>query len=105
MPGQRGSETRVRQNVLTTRWSQAELEQLDAITVVMGCSRAETLRRLVRRADKQVLATRALINQVRALGNNTNQIARTLNARNPVASGQLIDLYKAMLAALQSMRS
>jgi hypothetical protein len=44
-----------------------------------GCSEAEILLRLVRRANKRVIISRELVAEVKRLGSNINQIARHLN--------------------------
>lgn len=104
MPGQRGTETRIRNIVVPTRWSDEEHAQLRSIAEFSGCSRAETLRRLVRRAGKQIIASRALNADVRRLGNNLNQIARALNEGSPVSAQDLIRAYADLLKAAGAAR-
>lgn len=105
MPGQPGSENRRRQVVRTTRWSDTEFAQLQAIAAYSGCSEAEALRRLVNRASRQILISRELVAEVRRLGNNINQIARSLNANLPVSAAELTDAYRTLLLAARIARS
>lgn len=105
MSGQRGSENRQRQIVRSTRWDESEFAQLQAIATYSGCSEAEVLRRLVRRADKQIVISRDLVRAVGQLGNNVNQIARRMNSNEQVRSEQLLDAYKDLLHAVKIAKS
>jgi hypothetical protein len=105
MPGQPGSENRRRQVVRSTRWHEAEFAQLQRIATESRCSEAELLRRLVKRADKNILITRDLVAEVRRLGVNINQIARRLNAGGEVLPADLLDAYRALLNAVTISRS
>ncbi|MFW2831683.1 plasmid mobilization relaxosome protein MobC [Sphingomonas sp. ID0503] len=104
MPGQRGSEVRQRQNVRTTRWTDLEAAQLTRIADYSGCSEAEVLRRLVARADRNILISRDLVFQVTKLGTNINQIGRRLNANGVITADDLRDAYAALLLAVQVAR-
>jgi hypothetical protein len=105
MPGQPGSENRQRQVVRSTRWTEAEFAQLKEVAAESGCTEAELLRRLVKRANKNILITRELVTQVTRLGTNVNQIARRLNAGGAIAPADLQDAYRALLDAVTISRS
>lgn len=105
MPGQTGSENRQRQIVRSTRWDEDEFAQLQAIATYSGCSEAEVLRRLVRRANKRIVISRDLVRAVRQLGNNVNQIARHMNSGEQVRSDELIDAYRELLQAVNIAKS
>ena len=105
MPGQPGSENRRRQVVRTTRWDEAEFAQLHEIAIHSGCSEAEALRRLVKRATKNIVISRELIAAVNKLGVNINQIARRLNAGHEIDAKELQDAYRALLGAVTIARS
>jgi hypothetical protein len=105
MPGQSGSEVRVKQIVRTTRWDEAQFAQLQAIAAFSGCSEAEVLRRLVARATKRIIITRHLVAEVNRLGVNINQIARRLNSGAPVSPAELTEAYQALLAAVTVAKS
>lgn len=105
MPGQTGSENRRRQIVRSTRWDDAEFAELVSIAAYSQCSEAEALRRLVNRATKQILVSRELVSEVKRLGNNVNQIARRLNAGDPVSASELTNAYRALLLAVRIARS
>lgn len=105
MPGQSGSENRQRQIVRSTRWNEQEFAQLHAIAVYSGCSEAEVLRRLVRRANKQIVISRDLVRAVGQLGNNVNQIARRMNSNEQVRSDELLDAYRELLHAVRIAKS
>lgn len=101
MPGQRGSETRQRQLMYTIRWSPEEAQRLEEIAAASGCGKADVLRRLIAYDHSRIIPTRELTRQIAAIGNNLNQIARSLNelrARGGVpaaSSGTLSQLQKA----------
>lgn len=100
MPGQRGSETRQRQKMYTIRWSPEEAQRLEEIAAASGCDKADVLRRLIAYDHSRIIPTRELTRQIAAIGNNLNQIARSINelrARgdDPAASGTLSQLQKA----------
>lgn len=105
MPGQSGTETRFRNHVRTTRWSDQEFEYLRDLAAYSGCSVPELLRRLVVRADRQVIISRDLVFQVRRLGTNINQIAKQLNSGQPVSADELKAAYQQLLAAVNVARS
>jgi hypothetical protein len=105
MPGQPGSDNRRRQIVRSTRWDEDEFAQLQAIAVHSGCSEAEALRRLVKRANRTILISRDLVVAVNRLGTNINQIARRLNAGGATQSAALEDAYRALLDAVTISRS
>lgn len=105
MTGQTGSENRRRQIVRSTRWDEQEFAQLQAIATYSGCSEAEVLRRLVRRANKQIVISRDLVRQVGQLGNNVNQIARRMNSNEQVRSDQLLNAYRDLLHAVKIAKS
>ncbi|USI79094.1 plasmid mobilization relaxosome protein MobC [Sphingopyxis sp. USTB-05] len=105
MPGQTGSENRQRQIVRSTRWDAHEFAQLQAVAAYSGCSEAEVLRRLVRRANKRIVISRDLVRAVRQLGNNVNQIARHMNSGEQVRSDELIDAYRELLQAVNIAKS
>lgn len=105
MPGQPGSENRRRQVVRTTRWDEAEFAQLQEIAIYSGCSEAEALRRLVKRAAKNIVISRELIAAVNKLGVNINQIARRLNAGHHIDAKELQDAHRALLDAVTIARS
>ncbi|WP_160328067.1 plasmid mobilization protein [Sphingopyxis sp. H115] len=105
MTGQTGSENRRRQIVRSTRWDEQEFAQLQAIATYSGCSEAEVLRRLVRRANKQIIISRDLVRAVRQLGNNVNQIARRMNSNEQVRSDQLLEAYRELLHAVKIAKS
>lgn len=100
MPGQRGSETRQRQKVYTIRWSPEEAQRLEEIAAASGCGKADVLRRLIAYDHSRIIPTRDLTGQIAAIGNNLNQIARSINelrARgdDPATSGTLSQLQEA----------
>ncbi len=100
MPGQRGSETRQRQLMYTIRWSPEEAQRLEEIAAASGCGKADVLRRLIAYDHSRIIPTRELTLQIAAIGNNLNQIARSINelrARDsgPASSGMLSQLQKA----------
>lgn len=105
MPGQTGSENRRRQIVRTTRWDEEEFADLQRISVHSGCSEAEALRRLVKRAAKNLVLSRELIVSVSKLGANINQIARRLNSGSSVDATELQSAYRALLDAVKVARS
>lgn len=105
MPGQTGSENRRRQIVRSTRWDETEFAELQEVAAYSDCSEAELLRRLVRRAKRQILISRALVAQVNRLGANINQIARRLNAGGHVDPADLQAAYRALLDAVRAARS
>ncbi len=105
MPGQTGSENRRRQIVRSTRWDEAEFDQLQKIAAHSGCSEAELLRRLVNRATSQILISRELVASVNRLGVNINQIARRSNAGGKVDRDELQAAYRALLDAVTVARS
>lgn len=105
MPGQTGSENRRRQIVRSTRWDESEFERLRQIAEHSGCSEAELLRRLVKRAHKNILLSRDLVVQIHRLGVNLNQIARRLNAGGSVDPSELIEAYRDLLKAVEVARS
>lgn len=79
MPGQRGSETRQRQKMYTIRWSPEEAQRLEEIAAASGCGKADVLRRLIAYDHSRIIPTRELTRQIAAIGNNLNQIARSIN--------------------------
>lgn len=100
MPGQRGSETRQRQLMYTIRWSPEEAQRLEEIAAASGCGKADVLRRLIAYDHSRIIPTRELTRQIAAIGNNLNQIARSINelrARDDglASSGMLSQLQKA----------
>ncbi|SEJ21206.1 mobilisation protein (MobC) [Sphingomonas sp. OV641] len=101
MPGQRGSETRQRQVMYTIRWSPEEAQRLEEIAAASGCGKADVLRRLIAYDHSRIIPTRELTQQIAAIGNNLNQIARSINqlrARaddRAASSGTLSQLQKA----------
>ncbi|MDG5749313.1 plasmid mobilization relaxosome protein MobC [Qipengyuania sp. XHP0207] len=105
MPGQPGSETRFRNHVRTTRWSDQEFEYLQNLAAYSGCSVSELLRRLVVRADRQIIISRGLVHQVTKLGTNVNQIAKKLNSEQPVSADELTAAYQQLLKAVNIARS
>ncbi|MFC3786160.1 metal-sulfur cluster biosynthetic enzyme [Sphingopyxis italica] len=105
MTGQSGSENRQRQIVRSTRWDEQEFAQLQAIAAYSACSEAEVLRRLVRRANKQIVVSRDLVRAVRQLGNNVNQIARRMNSNEQVRSDELLEAYRELLHAVKIAKS
>lgn len=105
MPGQSGSENRRRQIVRSTRWDDTEFARLQAIAAYSGCSEAEVLRRLVKRATRHLVLSRELVVEVKRLGGNINQIARRLNSGAAVDPAELTDAYRALLAAVKVARS
>ena len=105
MPGQSGTETRYRNHVRTTRWSDRELEYLQQLADYSGCSIPELLRRLVCRANHQIIISRDLVYQVTRLGTNVNQIAKKLNSEQPVSADELTAAYQQLLKAVSVARS
>lgn len=105
MPGQRGTETRIRTIALATRWSPREYRRLTEIAEYSACSRAEVLRQLVARDHRNIMPSRELVAEVRRIGNNLNQLARSVNAGKRVSKSALDDLYREMLAAVIAMRA
>ena len=91
--------------IYTCRWSPDEHARLTEVARFAGCSRPKVLRRLVKRPEKNILATRDLTRQVRALGSNLNQIARLLDNSTPVRRDDLLGTYQEMLAELKAMSS
>lgn len=80
MPGQRGSETRQRDHMYTIRWSAAEAKRLDEIVAASACSKADVLRRLVAYDHGRLIPTHDLTRQIHAVGNNLNQITKSIHA-------------------------
>ena len=105
MPGKPGSETRYRNHVRTTRWSDQELVYLTELAHYSGCSVPELLRRLVCRANHQIIISRDLVYQVTRLGTNVNQIAKKLNSEQPVSADELTAAYQQLLKAVSVARS
>lgn len=105
MPGRPGSKTRYRNHVRTTRWSDEELAYLTELAHYSGCSVPELLRRLVCRANRQIVISRDLVNQVTRVGTNVNQIAKQLNSGYPVSADELKAAYQQLLAAVNIARS
>lgn len=105
MPGRTGSENRYRNHVRTTRWSDRELEYLQQLADYSGCSQPELLRRLVVRANRQIVISRDLVYQVTRLGTNVNQIAKQLNSGQSVSSDELKATYQQLLAAVNVAKS
>ena len=105
MPGQTGTETRFRNHVRSTRWSDQEFEYLQNLAAYSGCSEPELLRRLVVRADRQIIISRDLVNQVTRLGTNVNQIAKKLNSEQPISADELTAAYHQLLKAVSVARS
>lgn len=105
MPGQPGSNNRQRQIVLPTRWREDEFALLESAATFSGCSKAEVLRRLVMRSQRQVLITRALVAEVNKIGSNINQIARRLNAQSAVQADELTSAYRELLLAVRIART
>lgn len=105
MPGQSGTETRQRQIVRSTRWSQQEFERLTELARYSGCSEAELLRRLVNRASRRIIQSRELVIEIRRVGVNLNQIARRLNGGGPVTADELRTVYHDLLAAARIAKS
>lgn len=91
--------------IYTCRWSPDEHARLSEVAKFAGCSRPRLLRRLLKRPEKSILATRELARQVRALGSNLNQIARLLDNRTPVRRDDLLGTYQQMLSELKAMSS
>lgn len=105
MPGRTGSENRYRNHVRTTRWSDQELEYLQQLADYSGCSIPELLRRLVCRANRQIVISRDLVYQVTRVGTNVNQIAKQLNSAYPVSGEELKAAYQQLLAAVNVAKS
>lgn len=105
MPGQTGSENRIKTISLPTRWSPEGLAHLRSIADATGCTMAEVLRRLVRQADRKVLASREIVVEIRKLGNNINQIARQLNSGSSVSETDLRQAYLDLLKAARALLS
>ncbi len=105
MPSQSGTETRYRNHVRTTRWSDQEFEYLKELAAYSGCSVPELLRRLVVRANRQIIISRDLVFQVTRLGTNINQIAKRLNGGKPVSADELKAAYQQLLAAVNVAKS
>ena len=105
MPGQTGSETRFRNHVRTTRWSDREFAYLTELAEYSGCSIPELLRRLVVRANRQIVVSCDLVYQVTRLGTNVNQIAKQLNSNHPVSGAELKAAYQQLLHAVNLARS
>ena len=99
-----GSEVRVRTVVLPSRWSPAEYDLLQEIAEHSDISTAEVLRRLVRQSHPQLIPSRQLVNDVRRIGQNINQIARHANtARAVELLDQLQSAYAELLEAARRM--
>lgn len=105
MPGQSGSEVRIKDRVVRTFWSPEEHNRLADIAAFNDCSRAEVLRRLVDDAAAKIVATRDLSEHVRALGKRLNDVARRINAKAPVRHADVRELYEEMLDLLDGIRS
>ena len=100
MTNRSGSETRQRTHALVTRWSPDEYARLQEIADHRGCSRAEVLRHLMVQGHHRILPSRELKTQVLLLGNNLNQLTRSVNAGQALPGNALDQLYAEMLAAL-----
>ena len=105
MPGQSGSDVRIRQKVVRTFWSPEEHDRLADIAAFNDCSRAEILRQLVDDAAPKMVATHDLTEQVRALGKRLNDVARRIHAKAPVHHAEVRDLYEELLDLLDGIRS
>lgn len=105
MPGQSGSENRIKQIVRTTRWSPDEFAMLQSIANYCGCSEAEILRRLVRRGDRRILPSSILTAECLRIGNNLNQVARHLHSGGSVTPAAVETLYRDLLDVLREMRA
>ena len=103
MPGQTGSETRIKKICLPTRWSPQEFLRLEDIARYSGCTKAEVLRRLVGNPDARIFASREFVSEIRRLANNINQIARQLNAGSAVPDITLRQAYADLLKAAAAL--
>lgn len=105
MPGQTGSETRIKTVVRSTRWSEAQFAELVAIAAYSECSEAEVLRRLVERANRQIVVSRQLVIEIQRIGANINQIARRLNSGHGISAADLSHVYRDLLQAVRLSKS
>ncbi|WP_069335825.1 plasmid mobilization protein [Sphingobium yanoikuyae] len=103
LPGQTGTEVRVRTIVLTTRWSPAEHSRLEEIAEFSDCSKAEALRRLVQQGQPMILPSRLLVSEVRRIGVNINQLAKRANVSGQVDHDALIEAYRDLLSATRML--
>lgn len=99
MPGQPGSETRIRTIVLTTRWSPEEFDQLQQLARHSDWSAAEQLRWLVRQEQPMILPSKLLVNEIRRIGVNINQLARHANSGAQADHNALSDVYRDLVTA------
>lgn len=80
MPGQRGSETRLRNHIVLVRMHDKELDHLDQLIGNSGWSRAHFIRMLVKLGGKiRELDTGPLVAELGKVGSNLNQLARHAN--------------------------
>lgn len=104
MPGQTGTDSRRRTNVRTNRWDDNELTELRAIAKYSGCSEAEALRRLVRRANKNIVISRDLVIAVNTLGIAINQLIARVHESQPFEVEDLQAVYRELLALVKVAR-
>ena len=80
MPGQQGSEVRIRTHIVQVRMDDGELARLDMLADASGVTRAETLRRLTYRTTIRAWDTDRIVTSLSRVGNLLNQLARVANA-------------------------
>lgn len=98
MPGQQGSETRIRTHIVQVRMDDGELARLDMLADTSGATRAETLRRLTYRTTIQAWDTDRLVTALSRIGNNLNQLARVANSTGELRDAEGLRRSLAQLA-------
>lgn len=104
MPGQRGSENRQRPHVVNSRWSPEELQLLNELADATGLGKAETLRQLVRRANRNLPTVRATTNTLVKVGNLMLRIAKHADATGEIARDRLLETKADLDVLIRDLR-
>jgi len=104
MPGQRGTEIRIRGHVVNSRWADDEFATLKALAEATGASKAETLRQLVRRADRELPTVRATTNTLVRIGNLLLRIAARASATGVISRDELLATKANIDALVRDLR-
>lgn len=103
MPGQPGTDKRRRGHVVNSRWSDAEFAELEAIAEYAGLKKTEILRRLVRTAGGNIVASRDLTAAVNSVCVNTKRLSQRLDSNLTVSTTEIDELSATMRAAVGKM--
>jgi hypothetical protein len=104
MPGQSGSEIRIRNHVVNSRWDDDELAMLEQLAAATGAGKAETLRQLVRRADRELPTVRATTNTLVRIGNLLARIAQRASATGDISQRELLQTKHALELLVRDLR-